>query len=211
MKPISTGALLVLAACGLASCGASVAVGTGAVVTRAVMQERSTMAALKDTEVQLSLNNRFLNHSGELFRDISTSVVEGRVVLTGSVPLRENKINATRLAWETPGVVSVSDELTVREDSDAIAYVEDAWISNQIRLGLLTDTKITSVNYTIETVDKVVHITGIARSGTELQAVIDHATGIPGVERVISHVLTIDDPRRQVTTALAPTTQGSNG
>lgn len=190
----------------LASCGAGLAVGTGAVVTRTVLEERSTMAALQDTEIQLSLNNRFLNHSTELFDDISTSVVEGRVVLKGSVPQRAQKIEATRLAWETPGVASVTDELTVKEDSGAVAYVEDAWISNQLRLGLLTDTNVSSVNYTVETVDKVIHLTGIARSRKELGLVIDRAAGIPGVERVISHVLTIDDPRRQVTSAGQSTT-----
>lgn len=199
----------VSALCGLlilASCGPSVLVGAGAVVTRTVLEERSTMDALQDTEIQLGLNNRMLNHSAELFDDVSTSVVEGRVVLKGSVPRREDKITATRLAWETPGVAKVADELVVKEDSGAVDYVEDAWISNQIRLGLLTDAQVSSVNYTVETVDRVVHLTGLARSPRELRIVIDHAATIPGVERVISHVLTIDDPRRQVTSAGQSTT-----
>ena len=190
----------------LASCGASVLVGTGAVVTRTVLEERSTFAALEDTEVQLSLNNRFLNHSAELFDDVSTSVVEGRVVLKGSVPRREDKIEATRIAWQTPGVANVTDELTVKEDSGALEYVEDAWISNRLRVELLTAADVSSVNYSIETVDKVVHLTGLARSNRELGVVINQATTIPGVERVVSHVLTIDDPRRQVTSAEQPST-----
>ena len=164
------------------------------------------MDALRDTEIQLSLNNRFLNHSAGLFADVATDVIEGRVVLTGSVPTREDKVAATSLAWETPGVTTVTDELTVAEDSGAIAYAEDAWISNQLRLSLLTDTGISSVNYNVETVDKVIHLTGIARSRTELGTVIDHAARIPGVARVVSHVLTIDDPRRQITAADVPTT-----
>ena len=113
---------------------------------------------------------------------------------------------ATQLAWETPGVTTVTDELTVAEDSGAVAYAEDAWISNRIRLDLLTDTGISSVNFNVETVDKVVHLTGIARSQKELGLVIDHAARIPGVARVVSHVLTIDDPRRQVTSTGALTT-----
>ncbi|MFK7942257.1 MAG: BON domain-containing protein [Paracoccaceae bacterium] len=198
-----------LALCGmlvLASCGASLAIGTGAVVTRTVLEERSTMAALQDAEIQISLNNRFLNNSAELFDDVSTSVIEGRVVLKGSVPRREHKITATRLTWETPGVSNVTDELTVKGDSSAADYVEDAWISNQIRVGLLADSDVSSVNYNVETVDRVVHLTGLARSRRELGRVIDRAAGIAGVERVVSHVLTIDDPRRQVTSAGQPST-----
>ena len=207
MNRIPKGIALTMVVLATASCGASLAIGTGAVVTRTVLQERSTMDALRDTETQLSLNNSFLNHSAELFGDISTSVVEGRVVLTGSVPTRENKIEATRIAWATEGVTGVTDELTVKEDSGALEYVEDAWISNQLRLGLLTDSGVSSVNYTVETVDGVVHLTGLARSQNELGTVIDRAANIPGVARVVSHVLTIDDPRRQAR-APAPQTTG---
>ena len=188
-----------LAAAGLmtASCAATVAVGVGTEVTRTVLQERSTMDALKDTEIQLSLNNEYLNHSAELFDDVSTDVHEGRVVLKGTVPLREHKVTATRIAWETEGVTSVTDELEVRGDSGALDYVEDAWISNQLRLGLLADRNVSSVNYSVETVDKVVHLTGLARSSKELSRVLERASRVPGVAKVVSHVLTIDDPRRQ--------------
>lgn len=190
--------MLALAALATASCSpVGMAVGAGAVAARSVIQERSTRDALSDTEIQLGLDNRLLNHSAALFGDVSTSVVEGRVVLTGSVPTRSEKISATEIAWQTPGVASVTDELVVAEDSGATEYAEDAWISNQIRLALLTNGKVSSVNYSIETVDKVVHITGLARSRAELATVLDVAARTEGVEKVVSHVLTIDDPRRQ--------------
>ena len=192
-----------------ASCGPTgLVVGAGAIAARSVIQERSTGDALSDTEIQLGLNNRLIQHSTGLFADVSSSVVEGRVVLTGSVPTREDKITATDLAWKTPGVVTVTDELTVKEDSGPVGYAEDAWISNQLRVTLLTDAKVSSVNYSIETVDKTVHITGLARSKSELSRVLDHAARVRGVEKVVSHVLTIDDPRRQTTSAGATRNTG---
>lgn len=194
-------ALLALA---LAGCGPALLAGTGLVVTRSVMEERTTMDALQDAEVKISLKNRLLNQSGVLFNDITVDVTEGRVVLTGSVPTREEKVTATRIAWETPGVAGVTDELTVAEDSGAVAYLEDAWISNRLRMALLGDMRVSSLNYNVETLDKVVHITGLARSRDELSRVIDRAAATPGVVRVVSHVLTIDDPRRQVARAGAP-------
>jgi osmotically-inducible protein OsmY len=193
-----------LMALALAGCGPAILAGTGAVVTRSVVQERTTMDALKDAEVKVSLKNRLLNESSTLFGDVTADVTEGRVVLTGSVPTREQKVTATRIAWETPGVVSVTDELTVAEDSGAIAYLEDAWISNRLRVRLLADRQVSSVNYNVETMGKVVHLTGLARSRGELAKVIDTAAAIPGVVRVVSHVLTIDDPRRQTAQAEAP-------
>ncbi|MBY8976685.1 BON domain-containing protein [Rhodobacteraceae bacterium NNCM2] len=171
-------------------------VGTGAVVTRSVLQERSTLQALNDTEIEISILNRLGNHSGELFRDVSVDVIEGRVLLTGSVPEREDKVAATEATWAVPGVVEVTDDLTVEEDSGTQAYAEDVWISSQIRYHMLTDLKISSVNYNVTTVDKVVHLTGLARSPAELTQVVDYASSVKGVQRVVSHVLLIDDPRR---------------
>ena len=201
-------AWIFLAMGGLAVTGCATAVvGTvGTVATRTVLAERSTFDALQDTEIQLSLNNQFISHSTSLFADVSTNVVEGRVVLTGTVPSRNDKITATRLAWETAGVREVTDELVVQEDSGAVAYAEDAWISNQLRFNLLTDSRVSSVNYSVETVDKVVHLTGLARSRDELNRAIGLASQVPGVERVVSHVLTIDDPRRTATAERTPST-----
>ena len=172
------------------------AVGTGAVVARSVVQERTTMDALKDTEIRLSIENALLNHSGELFRDVSVGVVEGRVLLTGSVPERQHKVDAAGIVWGTAGVTAVEDELTVAEDSGVVAYLVDVRISNSLRLALLTDSKVSSMNYYVETINRVVHLSGLARSSTELDRVILRAQQVAGVERVVSHVLTIDDPRR---------------
>ncbi|MHA1530056.1 MAG: BON domain-containing protein [Alphaproteobacteria bacterium] len=170
--------------------------GTSAMVARSVVQERTTMDALTDTEVKLSIQNRLMNHSHELFFDVSVDVIEGRVLLTGSVPQREHKVDAGRIAWETDGVTAVEDELTVAEDSGTQAYLTDVRISNTLRFALLTDGKVSSVNYNVETIDRVVHLTGLAKSAGELDQVIRRAQAVKGVERVVSHVLTIDDPRR---------------
>jgi osmotically-inducible protein OsmY len=178
-------------------------VGTGAVLTRSVIQERSTMGALTDVEIKVSILNSFGNYSGELFRDVSVDVIESRVLLTGSVPERGQKIDAARIAWETSGVSAVEDEITVAEDSGTKAYLTDVRISNTLRFSLLTDMNISSVNYNVVTVDRVVHITGLAKSNEELDRVIRRAQKIKGVERVVSHVLTIDDPRRVTLVAAA--------
>lgn len=166
------------------------------------------MNALKDTEIEISLMNKLLNHSGELFRDVSVDVTEGRVLLTGSVPRREDKVEAARLAWETGGVTEVEDEMTVAEDSGTMAYLADVRISNTLRFALLTDRKVSSVNYNVETVDRVVHLTGLAKSDAELQRVIRRAQEVDGVQRVVSHVLTIDDPRRTNTASTAAPAAG---
>lgn len=180
-----------------------VVVGTGAVLARSVVQERSTKEALTDIEIEVSILNSLGNYSGELFRDVSVDVIEGRVLLTGSVPERGQKIDAVRIAWEVGGVNAVEDEITVAEDSGTKAYLTDVRISNTLRFALLTDMDVSSVNYNVVTVDRVVHLTGLAKSNDEIDRVIRHAQKVKGVERVVSHVLTIDDPRRVTLVAAA--------
>jgi osmotically-inducible protein OsmY len=185
-----------------------VVIGGGAVLARSVVQERTTMDALRDTEIKLSIENRLLNYSGELFRDVSVGVVEGRVLLTGSVPERQHKIDAARIVWETEGVTTVEDELTVEKDTGTKARLADVRISNTLRLALLTDVEVSSVNYNVVTINRVVHLTGLAKSNEELDRVIRQAQEVKGVERVVSHVLTIDDPRRVRTVAATSATTG---
>lgn len=208
MKSSMTAATLAMIACVAAGCAPVALIGAGTVAVRSVAQERSTFDALTDTEIEISLANRLGSQSGELYRDVAVDVTEGRVVLTGSVPRRDDKITATRLAWETPGVTEVSDELTVAEDSGTMAWFNDAAISNRVRYELFTDLDVRSANYNVETVDRVVHLTGIARSEAELSRAIQHARAVSGVERVVSHVLTIDDPRRRVAARGAPAPGG---
>ena len=196
------------AACvlGLSGCGPAIVATAGAVTGMAVVQERSLKDSLTDTEIGLSINNGLLNESGELFRRVDVDVTEGRVVLTGGVEAPASSVRASEIAWSTPGVVSVDNEITVDQRASAERYGRDLWISSQVRARLLGDTNVMSLNYSIETHDGVVHLTGLARSEAELMRVTRHAAGVPGVREVVSHVLTIGDPRRTPPASTRPAT-----
>lgn len=192
-------ATLVAAPFALGGCTA-VGVGVGALATAgvSVAQERSTKQALTDAEIVLSVNNRLLEEGYELFGDVTTEVVEGRVLLAGSVPTPEDRIRAATAVWETPGVIELINEITIEEDAGTLAYAEDVWISTQLRAKLLGDLDVNAVNYNIETVGQVVHLIGVARSEDELERVVNHARNIDGVKKVVSHVLTKYDDRRVI-------------
>ena len=84
------------------------------------------------------------------------------------------------------------------EDSGTFAYIADAGISNRLRFEFLRDTSVDAADFNVETVDGVVHLTGLAASRGELDRAIALARSIDGVKRVVSHVLLIDDPRRRL-------------
>ena len=180
----------------LGGCAAGLGIGALATTGVAVTQERSTRQALTDAEIRLTINNKLLDEDYGLFSNVNTEVVEGRVLLAGSVPRPEQRIRAAEIAWSTPDVTEVVNELTVAGDAGVGSYAQDVWISTQLRGRLMGDKYVASVNYNVETVDQVVHLIGIARSERELERVVNHARRISGVREVVSHVLTKHDERR---------------
>lgn len=183
-------------AAALGAC-APVVLGAGAAtVGVAAAQERGAVGALSDVETQISIGNRLLNESGELFQNVNIAVSEGRVLLTGSVPRPEDSIEATRIAWTAPNVVEVINELTVDADRGLRGFATDRRITTQLRTRLIGDTMIAARNYNIETYGGVVHLIGIALSTDELRRATWHASMVPGVREVVSHVVLVDDVRR---------------
>ncbi|HIJ38084.1 MAG TPA: BON domain-containing protein [Rhodospirillaceae bacterium] len=167
------------------------AVGTGSV------QERGLESAVDDTKIRASINSSWLENDWSLFSDISTSVTEGRVLLTGSVKKPESRIEAVRLAWQAAGVRQVIDEIQVTDQSGFFDFSRDVWIANNLRTRLMFDQQIRNINYTVDVVNGVVYLMGIARSPEELDKVIAHARNIDNVKRVVNHVLLKTDPHRQ--------------
>lgn len=190
------GVALIAAGAASGCTGAGILAGALATTGVSVAQERSTRQALTDTEISLTIGNKLLNEDYGLFADVSTEVVEGRVLLTGSVARPEDRIRAAELVWTTPDVVELLNEVTVENDAGASSYAQDVWISTQVRAKLLTDIEINAVNYNVETVGQVVHLIGVARDDAELERAVNHARGVDGVRKVVSHVLTKFDERR---------------
>jgi osmotically-inducible protein OsmY len=162
-------------------------------------QERSFSSAVDDFNTQTELNARLLGESASLFANVNTTVIEGRVHLSGTVPTNGERLTATRLAWATPNVREVVNDIEVTDAGGMGDVARDRWISAQVRGRILTDTAIRDVNYTIDTQNKVVYILGIAQDQAELDRVLGHARSVPDVRRVVNYALLKDDPRRFAT------------
>ncbi len=180
--------LIPLALLAVSACGPGVAAGGGASVGVAVAQERSVGGALDDTVIASKIVSNLYQYDIELLRLVSAEVVEGRVLLTGSVASPEDRVDAVRLTWQIDGVSEVLNEIQVTDDSDLIDFALDTWISTQLRTKLLLDRDIKALNYNVETVNGVVYMIGIAQDEIELERATNHARTIANVTKVISHV-----------------------
>lgn len=169
---------------------------TGCVGVGLNTQERSLSHAVDDFNTQTELNARLLGESPSLFSDVSTTVIEGRVHLSGTVPTSEQRLTASRLAWATPNVKEVANDIEVTEEGGIGDIARDRWISAQVRGRILTDSAIRDINYTIDTQNQTVYVLGIAQSQAELERVMAHARAVSDVRRVVNYALLKDDPRR---------------
>ncbi len=163
----------------------------------AALQERSIGDAVDDLTIRAELNQIFFEDNVELLQSVSFNVVEGRVLLKGSVERPEDRINAVKLAWHASGVREVVNVIQVTDQGGIVNFARDTWISTQLKADIMFDTDILAINYNVETVNGVIYLAGIAQDQSEIDRVVDYARRIKHVQKVVSHVILKDDPRRK--------------
>lgn len=172
-------------------------VAAGAEAGVAAGEERGFGGALSDTKIQTAIDGLYLDKGLGIFRDVTVTVHEGRVDLTGKVQTPEEQVDAVRLAWQVSGVRQVIDDLQVTDKSSLIDYGRDVRICATLRAKLLFDSKIRNVNYSVDSVNGVIYLMGIAQSQEELDLVIAYARDIGGVKKVVNNVILKTDPSRK--------------
>jgi osmotically-inducible protein OsmY len=187
--------LISAAALALSGCS-GLLLGAGASAGVAVAQERSIGAAVDDAGIEIQINEAMLKDSESLFRHVDVEVVEGRVLLTGNVAVADDRVKTARIAWKVEGVKEVLNELQVTNRGSIVDYLKDGKITAHLRLLLLQDREISDINFTVETVNGIVYLLGLAQSQAELDKLINHARNINGVTKVINHVRLKTDSRR---------------
>jgi len=185
---------LLLALAGCTPLGA--AVGAGSSVGLAAVEERGLGGAVDDAKIRLDINHLWFQHDLEMYRQVTLGITEGRVLLTGTVDKPEYRLDAVRLAWQAAGVRTVINEIQVSDQTGFADLATDLKIANQLRSKLLFDKAINNVNYTIDSVNSVVYLMGIAQNQAEIDRVVGHAREVPYVKRIANHVLLKSDPRR---------------
>jgi osmotically-inducible protein OsmY len=186
------GLMLTLSGCSVWGAAA----GGAAVGATAAQTEKGFRRSVSDTEIRININDLWFQADEEMFRKVNLQVEEGRVLLSGNVRLPEQRVEAVRLAWQAPGVREVINEINVDDTSGLGNYARDTWITTELEATLLLDNAVSSIDYSVETVNQVIYLMGVAQSQAELDRVIGHAKEISYVRRVVSYVLLVDDPRR---------------
>ena len=125
-----------------------------------------------------------------------TQVRDGNIFLSGKVDEPEEKIKITKMAWETNGVRSVKNAITIKGQSSFKGTAKDILITSQLRSALIFNRKTKARNYTLETINKNIYIFGIAMDLDEKKEVINEANKIYDVEKVIPSIYLADELSR---------------
>ena len=169
----------------LSSCTSAGQFGTGVNIT---FDPRTIGMQIDDTIMQKNLSARLALTDKKYFISIQSEVIDGRIFLTGKVDEPEEKIRITKMAWETKGVRSVKNAITIKGQTNFKSTAKDILITSQLRSALIFNKKTKARNYTLETVNKNIYIFGIAMDENEKKEVINEAEKIYDVEDIIPSI-----------------------
>ena len=168
--------------------------GTGVSVA---LDPRSLGTQIDDSIMQKNLSARLALKEKSYLLSISVKVIDGRIFITGKVENPEEKLQITKLAWETKGVRSVKNDIKIKEKFNFKQSAKDLLITSQLRTALIFDKEIKATNFQIDTYKEKIYIYGIAHTKDERKKVINEAKEILDVKGVIASILLVEDLRIQ--------------
>ena len=169
----------------ITSCSSVSQFGAGVDIT---FDPRTIGMQIDDTIMQKNLSARLALTDKKYFLSIQSEVRDGNIFLSGKVDEAEEKIKITKMAWETNGVRSVKNAITIKGQSNFKSTAKDILITSQLRSALIFNKKTKSRNYTLETINKKIYIFGIAMDEDEKKEVINEANKIYDVEKVFPSI-----------------------
>jgi len=169
----------------LFSCTTVSRFGAGVDIT---FDPRTIGMQIDDTIMQKNLNARLALTDKKYFLTIQSDVIDGRIFLSGKVDEPEEKIKITKMAWETKGVRSVKNAISIKGQTNFKSTAKDILITSQLRSALIFNKKTKARNYTLETINKNIYIFGIAMDKDEKAEVMKEANKIYDVEKIIPSI-----------------------
>ena len=179
--------LLILLNQGCSPTGVLATSGSSALVV--AEGERSMGTVFDDATIKVNIAAKFLNAGNNLFVNINTSVLEGRVLLTGLVDNQEIRIDAVRLVWEVEGIKEIINEIEIGNRSTLKDYASDLWINTQARAVAAKTVGLKAITFNFETIQGKIYIAGISTRSDLLDEMVSALKNIKGVTEIVNYVI----------------------
>ena len=172
------------------SCSPSGILASGGATTMVIAEgDRSLGEVVDDATIKVNIAAKFINSDDNLFIDINTTILEGRVLLTGLVDNQEVRIDAVRRVWEVNGVREVINEIQIGNRDSLKDYANDLWINTQAKGVAAKVIGLRSIAYNFETIQGSIYVAGITKDSESLDEMISSLKTIKGVKEIVNYVI----------------------
>ena len=161
------------------------------------LDPRTLGTQIDDSIMQKNLRARLALTEKTYLIKISVKVLDGRIFLGGKVDKPEEKLNITKLAWETGGARSVKNNITIKQKFSFKNVAKDVLITTQLRTALIINKKVKAANFNIDTVNQKTYIFGIAHTEEEKKEIIQEAKQIVDLKELVPSILMVSDLSRK--------------
>jgi osmotically-inducible protein OsmY len=176
--------LLLIIILNLQSCAAPIIGGVGAIAFTSSAQEKGLGTSLNDKVVYVKLRNAIYDWNPSVSENISLSVDNGSILVTGKLKNIDTKVQLTKIIWEVNGVKEVNNKVQISETNNFKNIAKDLASLGEIKAKLMASKKLNSLNFSIDVVNNIAYISGIASSEEEISI----ATQIAQEARFIKEV-----------------------
>ena len=161
----------------------------------AASKEKGIGTTLSDTIIKTKISNLIFKKDPSLIADTKITVNNGSVLFTGKVSKPETRIQFTKIAWSVKGVNEVNNEIQISNTSSLRNIARDISSMGEIRARIMTDKKINSINFSIDVVNDIAYLSGVASNVEEMGLVKAHASSARFIKEVYNYITLTDDTR----------------
>lgn len=165
-------------------------------LNRDIIHVRTDLELKKQLKESISeaIDSFMLLNTSKKFGYYDINVVEGRVLLTGSVREEMIKQIIEKKIKENIKVRELLSELIV--STTPKNHIRDYFLERMIKTKIFFKTKVRSMNYEISVMNGYVYIVGIANNEEELRLLTKTISTVKGVKEVVSYIITVDSDKK---------------
>ena len=180
--------------CFLQSC-APVVTGIGAVAISGAATEKGIGTAFNDNVIKIKILDAVYKYDKSIGPMTKINVEQGAVLITGTVKNSKQKIKLTQIAWNVRNVTEVNNKVQIQDKSNMKNVARDLASVGEIRAKILANPDINSLNFSVDVVNDVVYLSGIANNENEVNLVTRIASEARFVKKVLNFIKINQDKR----------------
>jgi len=161
------------------------------------LDPRTLGTQIDDSIMQKNLQARLILTEKKYFVQLSVKVLDGRIFVGGKVDEPEEKLQITKMAWETKGARSVKNNIAIKKKFSIKTTAIDILITSQLRAALILNKSVKASNFNIDTINKKTYVFGIAHNENEKKEIIQEAKQIVDLKELVTSILLVSDLSRQ--------------